>query len=115
MMTVIGRLLTGCVLAATVPALAAAQDIEAEVVPLADWGYDELYTSGQSVDEMLDADVVGPTGEEIGDVENILFRADGKVLSVIAEIGGFIDIGDTHVSVPWEEVKVSAGGEELTI
>jgi len=67
---------------------------------------DDLYTNGISVDEVLDeAEVYGPTGDEIGTIENIVFTRDGEVVSVIAEVGGFWDMFDTHVSIPWDQLS----------
>jgi hypothetical protein len=40
---------------------------------------------------------------------------EGEVLSVIAEVGGLLEIGDTHVNVPWDEVEVNAAEESITI
>ncbi|HEV7344898.1 MAG TPA: PRC-barrel domain-containing protein [Devosia sp.] len=78
-----------------------------EVITLADWRYDDLYGQGVSVEELMDdMEVWGVTGEEIGSVENVLFGADGQVLALVAEVGGFWDIGDTHVSIPWDMVEV---------
>jgi len=34
---------------------------------------------------------------------------------VIAEVGGFWDIGDTHVSIPWSEVEYTARGEGVVL
>lgn len=108
-------LLASSALAASLATLAAAQDVEAEIVSLEGYGYDELYADGMSVEELLDADVNGPTGEDIGEVENVLFDQDGRVLSIIAEVGGFLEMGDTHVNVPWDQVQVAEGGDEVTI
>ncbi len=102
-------------IAAGLPTIAAAQDIQAEVVRLQDWNYDQLYAEGISVEQLLDAEVSGPTGDEIGDVENVVFGKDGKVLSIIAEIGGFLEIGDTHVNIPWDQVRVGAEADEITV
>lgn len=68
-----------------------------------------------SVDEILDFDVYGPTGEEIGEIENVLFGLDGEVNSVIAEVGGVWDIGDTHVNVPWSDVDIDTAAERVVI
>lgn len=78
------------------------------IIAVADWNYDQIYANGWSLERLIDdARVFGIEGEEIGDVENVLIGADGKILAVIAEVGGFLDIGDTHVSVPWEQVSFS--------
>jgi sporulation protein YlmC with PRC-barrel domain len=102
-------------LALPVATVAAAQDVEAEIVPLADWGYDELYADGLSIDELIGADVHGPTGDDIGDVENVLFSEDGRVLSVVAEVGGLLELGDTHVNIPWEMVSAADWDEGIEI
>ncbi len=83
---------------------------------LSSWVYDPLYEEGWSVDEMFyGTDIVDATGEEVGDVENVIFGNDGEVLGIIAQVGGFWDIGDTHVYVPWDEVKMNAGIQRIQI
>lgn len=105
----------GLLLAA--PVAANAQTVGPEdTVPLSNWNYQELYEDSISIDGLIDeVEVFGPGGEEIGDIENVLFSADGRILSVIAEIGGFWDIGDTHVNIPWSEVKFRADREGITV
>src|SRR5680860_1237717 len=76
-----------------------------QIVPAGSWNYDRIYGSGWSYDRLIDeAEVIGPEGDDIGDVENLIIGRDGKVKAVIAEIGGFLDIGDTHVAVPWDRL-----------
>ena len=87
----------------------------AETVNLDMWGYDQLYAEGWRAEEFLDSDVYGPDGEEIGEVEDIVVGPDGSILSVVAEVGGFWDIGDTHVSVPWDQVELLADAEGIQI
>lgn len=95
--------------------IAAAQVVETErVISLTGWDYNEIYADGRSIKNMLDDGVVyGPGGEEIGSVENVLFSTDGNVLSIIAQVGGLWDIGDTHVNVPWDQVEIA--GTRVTI
>lgn len=74
---------------------------------LATWTYAPLYEEGWSVENMFNVtDVTDPGGEVIGDVENVIFRNNGEVLGIIAQVGGFWDIGDTHVFVPWDDVSI---------
>lgn len=87
-----------------------------EIVSLSDWTYDDLYAGGLSVEDFMDEmEVVGTTGEEIGSIEDVIFGQDGRVLAVIAEVGGFWDMFDTHVSVPWNEVEVDAAAERIVL
>ena len=96
-------------LVAGTPALAQSED---SVQVLSNWSYDRLYADGWSVENLFDvAEVADVNGEEIGDVENVIFSNDGEILGIIAEVGGFWDIGDTHVHVPWAEVSMNGAGE----
>lgn len=79
-----------------------------DVIALQDWHYDDIYTSGMSAERLFDRTVIGRDGEEIGDVEELIIGRDGQVLSLVAEVGGFWDIGDVHVSVPFDQVEVTA-------
>lgn len=81
-----------------------------QVQVLSAWNYDELYTQGLRAEAMLDADVIGSNGEEIGSVENVIVDDSNQIVAIIAQVGGFWDIGDTHVAVPWNEVKLSNEG-----
>jgi len=85
-----------------------------EILSLSDWRLDEVYADGASVDAIFDTlSIRGAGGEDIGDVENIVFHRDGRVLSLIAEVGGFWDIGDTHVNIPWDQVRLE--GNSLVV
>lgn len=87
-----------------------------EIVSLSEWSYDDVYAGGISVEDFIDEmEVFGTTGEEIGDIEDVIFGQDGRVLAVIAEVGGFWDMFDTHVSVPWDEVDVDPAADRIVL
>jgi sporulation protein YlmC with PRC-barrel domain len=92
-----------------------AQDGDLEIFALPAWHPDLTSDATTSVERLLDFDAYGSNGEDIGGVENVLFDTDGQILSIIAEVGGFLDIGDTHVNVPWSEVQVDPAAERVTI
>lgn len=86
------------------------------VIVMRDWNYDTIYGRGWSARNLMDeAEVYGPGGEEIGSVENLVIGRDGKLVGIIAQVGGFLDIGDTHVFVPWDEVQVRSDLSRVTI
>jgi len=80
--------------------------VEAEVVELDSWDYSPLYAEGWSATRLMDAEVQSLMGEDIGQIQNLVIGPEGQILSVIAEVGGFWDIGDTLVSVPWTDIEV---------
>ena len=79
-------------------------------VPLEQWRVESVYRGGGfSADDFTDEmEVVDPSGEEIGEVEDIVVGINGEILSVIAEVGGFWGIGDTTVSIPWDTIELAA-------
>lgn len=89
---------------------------DAEVIALSEWRYDDLYSGGISADDVIDEMVVyDPTGEEIGIVEDILIGPEGRVVAIVAEVGGIWDIGDTHVSVPYDRVEMAADQSGIVV
>ena len=92
------------------------QGDQTPVILMRDWDYDMIYGQGWSAKRLMDkASVYGPTGDDIGSVENLVIDQDGKIAGIIAQVGGFLDIGDTHVFVPWDQVQVSSGLRRVTI
>jgi sporulation protein YlmC with PRC-barrel domain len=73
-------------------------------MPLGDGNYDRVY-EGWYVDSIVDRPIYGPHGDEIGSVKNLLLNPDGEIVALIAEVGGFWDIGDTHVTIPWRAIE----------
>lgn len=93
--------------------VAQAQDGD-EWVDITTWNADYLYEEGWSADELLDEEVYGANGEIIGEVEDFIIGPEGRILRVVVEGGGFLDIGDSHVAVPWNEVERS-GVASITV
>lgn len=89
---------------------------EPPVILISDWNYDSIYSEGWSGRQLMDtATVYGPDGDDIGSVENLIVGGDGRLLGIIAQVGGFLDIGDTHVFVPWDQVELSDDLERVSI
>ena len=87
-----------------------------QIISLSEWQYDDLYAQGWSAEDFIDEiEVYGENGDEIGDVEDLIVDPEGKLLAVIAEVGGFWDMGDTHVSVPWSEVSFNEARDGIVV
>jgi sporulation protein YlmC with PRC-barrel domain len=59
---------------------------------------------GITVDDLEDMDIIGASGEEIGEVEEVLMTPDGQITAVSAEVGGFLGIGDKEVVVELDQL-----------
>lgn len=91
-----------------VPATAQETTQQPQVIPLEEWDYLGEWDTGWSLEEFMDeAEVYGVDGEEIGTVENVLISEDNRIVAAVIEVGGFLDIGDTHVAVPWDDLQFS--------
>src|SRR4029078_13179468 len=62
------------------------------------------FVSSQTSDQWVASkfkgtDVLGPNNEKVGDVADVLFTKDGKVLAYIVGVGGFLGIGQKDVAI----------------
>lgn len=90
--------------------IATAQD----VVPLDDWSQRVgALAEGWSAEQVIKLEVRNAEGEGIGEVENIVIGADDSVQGLILEVGGFLDIGDTHLMIPWDQIDVTGGSGKI--
>merc|ERR1711974_46020 len=66
----------------------------AEADAEAEWDADQSY------------DMVEDGWETVGEIEDIVLDKTGQMKGIVAEIGGFLDIGDKHVMLPVEDVRL---------
>ncbi|MDU9006788.1 PRC-barrel domain-containing protein [Sedimentitalea todarodis] len=71
----------------------------------------DIYTLNGPMDEDTwgnwEADGVGPDWNDIGEIEDIILDRNGQIIGIVAEIGGFLDIGDKHVLIPVEDIRLT--------
>jgi hypothetical protein len=75
----------------------------------------DIYTMNEAYDEgeWMDANrwgrgnaTIGNDWNDIGEIEDIVLSADGRVTGIVAEIGGFLDIGDKHVVISVSDLRL---------
>jgi hypothetical protein len=57
-----------------------------------------------SVGEALGAPVVNETGDEVGEIEDVVMK-DNAYFAVVS-VGGFLGLGDKNVAIPLDELKL---------
>jgi hypothetical protein len=72
---------------------------------------DAKFISAQSADQWVASkfkgtDVIGANNEKIGDVDDLLFSKDGKILAVVVGVGGFLGIGQKDVALDMTAFQV---------
>ncbi len=43
---------------------------------------------------------------QIGEIEDVVLDESGQMVGIVAEVGGFLDIGDKHVMVPVADLRL---------
>lgn len=56
--------------------------------------------------DMSGYDTVSEDWDNVGSIEDIVLNADGSLEGVVAEVGGFLDIGDKHIHISLDDVKL---------
>jgi|SRR5882724_9398374 len=54
-------------------------------------------------------DVLGPDDKKVGDVSDILFQRDGKVLGYVVSVGGFLGMGAKEVALAIPAFQIQPG------
>lgn len=72
----------------------------------------EIYTMNQADDEGWDPefmfDTVDANWNQIGTIEDLVLSPEGQIVGIVAEIGGFLDIGDKHVVLSVDDLNLVA-------
>lgn len=72
----------------------------------------EIYTMNAANDEGWNPDYmfeeVNSEWNQVGTIEDIVLSHSGQVVGIIAEVGGFLDIGDQHVMLEVDDLNLVA-------
>jgi hypothetical protein len=61
------------------------------------------------VEDVEDADVDGPDGKEMGEIEKVLEDTNGEIRAVVLEYGGFLGLGAKQVIVALDQLQPAKG------
>jgi hypothetical protein len=71
-----------------------------------------VYTTNEADDEGWDPeymyDTVGADWNQIGEIEDLVLNQNGQIVGIVAEVGGFLDIGDKHVVIEVNDLNLVA-------
>ena len=70
------------------------------------------FVKAQQAEEMLASTLLGTSvyngeNQSLGEINDILFDADGQLRTVVIGVGGFLGIAERDVAVPWKALGVS--------
>jgi sporulation protein YlmC with PRC-barrel domain len=65
---------------------------------------------------LIGSKVVGPDGQDVGKVDDLLLDRDQKLVGVIVSVGGFLGVGSKSVALPANRVDISqAYGDQRVV
>lgn len=74
-------------------------------------GYEPLEMEALTADNVTGATVVGPDGNDIAEVEDILLTQDGQIDAMLVDFGGFLGLGQKTVAVGMENLEFAANAD----
>ena len=66
-------------------------------------------------EQLLNAELKNRQGELLGEIEELVVDGNGKIQYLVISHGGFLDIGDKVVAVPWNGAQVALGEDEQVV
>lgn len=86
-------------------------DLEAEfdrLIQVSEFGSDIFNLTGYSL--------VNTQDEDLGEIQElILDLSQGQVLYVVADVGGFLGIGENQVAIPWDRLQLDEENENFVL
>jgi len=87
---------------------AAAQDGDAALAP--------EERAALVADDLEGQPVMGPDGDQIGEVSALVLNDGGDVDRVVIDVGGFLGIGEKPVAIPFDDIEIArAEGDNLRL
>ena len=66
---------------------------------------DRMTTGEISASELLDENIVNAANESVGDVNDVILDANGKVASIVVGVGGFLGMGEKDVALSFDQLS----------
>lgn len=63
--------------------------------------------------ELIGETVERPNGDNLGEIDDLIYSETDKSIMVIISVGGFLGIGEKLVAVPYKELRVSADRDDI--
>jgi sporulation protein YlmC with PRC-barrel domain len=73
-------------------------------------GFKGAIAGGYSAEELMGTDIIGPDGNTIGEIDDLLIDANNQVSRVLVDVGGFLGIGEKKVAMELSELSRTKEG-----
>ncbi|MGJ8616019.1 MAG: PRC-barrel domain-containing protein [Sulfitobacter sp.] len=69
-------------------------------------GYQDVEWTEMTADDLEGARIYGSNDEDVGEIETLIVDDSGKITDVLADIGGFLGMGEHTVKLSFEELQL---------
>ncbi len=76
-------------------------------------GYlDSLPANGMAASDLIGTDLKTSGDESVGEINDLIIDQDGKVAAVVVNAGRYLGMGEKHVAIDWNAVKMSGNADD---
>jgi hypothetical protein len=70
---------------------------------------------GWSAAALLGTQVRSADGDEVGEIEDLVFSSDDRVVTAVVSVGGVLGVAEKQVAVPYADLRLSADGKSAAL
>lgn len=80
-------------------------------------GYMAADATTMTAEQLDGAEVYDGRDERVGEISEVIVSDDGKISNVVLDVGGFLGMGEKHVSMPFDKLNLQQedGGDDLRV
>ena len=80
-------------------------------------GYREAEMTELTAEKLEGISVYGVDDESVGEIDRLILSEDGKVETVVIDVGGFLGLGEHPVGVTFDELRIlrNDNGDDLRV
>lgn len=64
--------------------------------------------------QLIGLEVQSTTGENVGEIGEVVLDSGGEVQGVVIDVGGFLGVGTHPVLLGWQDVTLAGSGDNVT-
>ncbi|MBL8698188.1 MAG: PRC-barrel domain-containing protein [Alphaproteobacteria bacterium] len=68
-----------------------------------------------SASDLMGLDILNGADETVGEIKDVVVTADGRISDVIVGVGGFLGVGERHVALPWEQLRIGRSANDAVV
>ena len=73
------------------------------------------FSNAAHASDIIGKKAYGPNGETVGNINDLLIDANGRVQAAVVDVGGFLGLGEHTVALEWNQLKITPSNDRVTI